>query len=217
MEPPVTLAPGEIKIQKICLLKSARIEEIHRYQYDGYKSERGVRPDSTTETFAELKLSINNFRWSGLPIYIRTGKAVHRHGTEIGIRFKALPKLLFNFNGEIPPNQILIKIQPAEGIVVDLATKIPGTDEQITSTYMNFCYKGSFRTESPEAYQRLLFDALKGDHTLFVSAAETEVSWSLFEGLLDQGEVYIYSRGQLPQSNPDIKWIDFDKYVSFCT
>jgi glucose-6-phosphate 1-dehydrogenase len=217
MEPPVTLAPGEIKIQKICLLKSARIEEIHRYQYDGYKSERGVRPDSTTETFAELKLSFNNFRWSGLPIYIRTGKAVHRHGTEIGIRFKALPKLLFNFNGEIPPNQILIKIQPAEGIVVDLATKIPGTDEQITSTYMNFCYKGSFRTESPEAYQRLLFDALKGDHTLFVSAAETEVSWSLFEGLLDQGEVYIYSRGQLPQSNPDIKWIDFDKYVSFCT
>lgn len=217
MEPPVSLDSEEIKAQKMNLLKSVAVEEIYRYQYDGYLSERGVRPDSTTETYAELKLSINNFRWSGLPIYIRTGKAVHRHGTEIGIRFKALPKLLFNVNGEIPPNQIIFKIQPAAGIVVDLASKIPGTDEQITRTYMNFCYKGSFMTESPEAYQRLLFDALKGDHTLFVSAAETELSWSLFEGLLDRGDVSIYPRGQLPRSNFDIEWIDFDKYVSFCT
>ncbi len=131
-----------------------------------------------------------------MPVYIRTGKAVHRSGTEIGIRFKPLPRLLFNEQGEISPNQILFKIQPAEGIVADLATKTPGTDEQITSTYMNFCYKHTFTTENPEAYQRLLFDALRGDHTLFVSAAETEIAWSLFDGLLDKGDV-----SDIPQDN----------------
>jgi glucose-6-phosphate 1-dehydrogenase len=217
MEAPVNLNSDEVKIQKINLLKTIKIENIYRYQYAGYKDERGVHPDSTTETFAELKLSINNFRWAGMPVYIRTGKAVHRNGTEIGVRFKPLPKLLFNEQGEISPNQILFKIQPAEGIVADLATKTPGTDEQISSTYMNFCYNRTFTTENPEAYQRLLFDALRGDHTLFVSAAETEIAWSLFTGLLDKGSVSEYPQGKLPQSKLDVKWIDFDKYVPFCT
>lgn len=217
MEAPVNLNSDEVKIQKMNLLKTIKIEDIYRYQYEGYKAERGVHPDSTTETFAELKLSINNFRWSGMPIYIRTGKAVHRNGTEIGIRFKPLPRLLFNEQGEISPNQILFKIQPAEGIVADLATKTPGTEEQISSTYMNFCYNRTFTTENPEAYQRLLFDALRGDHTLFVSAAETEISWSLFNGLLDKGAVLEYLQGQLPPSKLDVNWIDFDKYVPFCT
>jgi glucose-6-phosphate 1-dehydrogenase len=217
MEAPVNLNSDEVKIQKINLLKTVKIETINRYQYKGYKAERAVHPDSTTETFAELKMSINNYRWSGMPIYIRTGKAVHRQGTEIGVRFKPLPKLLFNEQGDIPPNQILFKIQPAEGIVADLSTKTPGTDEQISPTYMNFCYNKTFATVNPEAYQRLLFDALRGDHTLFVSAAETEISWSLFKGLLDKGEVSEYPKGCLPQSKLDVQWIDFDKYVPFCT
>ena len=217
MEAPVNLNSDEVKIQKINLLKTVKIETINRFQYKGYKAERAVHPDSTTETFAELKMSINNYRWAGMPIYIRTGKAVHRQGTEIGVRFKPLPKLLFNEQGDIPPNQILFKIQPAEGIVADLSTKTPGTDEQISPTYMNFCYNKTFTTVNPEAYQRLLFDALRGDHTLFVSAAETEISWSLFKGILDKGEISEYPKGSLPKSKLDVQWIDFDKYVPFCT
>ncbi len=217
MEAPVNLDSDEVKIQKINLLKTITIDEIYRYQYEGYRAERGVDPESITDTFAELKLSINNFRWSGLPVYIRTGKSVHRRGTEIGIRFKSLPKLLFNAKGEMPPNQIIFKIQPAEGIVLDLATKIPGTDEEITRTFMNFCYSSTFSKESPEAYQRLLFDALRGDHTLFVSASETEIAWFLFKGLLNDKGLTIYQEGKLPESKLNVQWIDFDKYVPFCT
>ncbi len=216
MEAPVTLDPHDVKIQKVSLLKSIKIEEIHRYQYDTYREENGVDPESTTETFAELRLSINNMRWAGVPVYIRTGKAVHRKGTEIGVRFKAPPKVLFNENGDIPANQIIFKIQPAEGIVLDIATKTPGADEQISPTYMNFCYNQNFTGENPEAYQKLLFDALRGDHTLFVSAEETETAWKLFEEKLDRGDVAHYTTGKLPQSKFDIRWIDFDYYVNFC-
>lgn len=217
MDAPASLCAEDIKHQKINILKTIRVEKLYRFQYEGYKNERGVRPESLTETFAELELSINNLRWAGTPVYVRTGKAVHRKGTEIGVRFKALPKVLFNIQGGINPNQILFKIQPAEGIIVDMSTKIPGTDEQITRTTMNFCYRDSFARENPEAYQRLLYDALRGDHTLFVSAAETECSWAIFDGHLeDDPEIEMYPQGMLPKSKLSADWIDFDKYLPLC-
>lgn len=216
MEPPLSLSSDDVKLQKIDILKSISIEEYHRFQYQGYREERGVNPSSNTETFSELRLFINNYRWSGMSVYIRTGKAVHRKGTEIGVKFKSIPKLLFNENGRLEANQIIFKIQPAEGIILDIQSKVPGTDEEIVRTNMNFCYRDTFNKEPPEAYQRLLFDVLRGDHTLFVSAAETETAWSLFKGILDTGEVGSYPRGEMPRSKMNVSWINFDKYVHLC-
>jgi glucose-6-phosphate 1-dehydrogenase len=217
MEPPVSLKADDIKAQKVSVLRTFRIEECYRYQYDGYLKEKDIQSNSKTETFAEMRLSINNFRWTGVPVFIRTGKAAHRRGTEIGIRFKKIPNILFNEEGNLTPNQIIFKIQPAEGIILDIHSKIPGTDDQITQTNMNFCYRDSFNTNIPEAYQRLLFDVLRGDHTLFVSSAETETAWKLVDGILDKGSVDVYDPGYLPQSKLGVNWIDFDKYVSFCS
>ena len=217
MEAPVSLDPDDIRHQKVCVLRSLKVEEYRFHQYQGYCEEKGVSRSSETETFAELKLSINNLRWARTPVYIRSGKAVHRSGTEIGIRFHSLPKILFNKDGTIPPNQIIFKIQPAEGIIVDISTKEPGTDEQITQSYMNFCYRDSFQSASPEAYQRLLLDALRGDHTLFVSAAETEHAWLVLKDIINKDSQFTYTPGKLPESKLDVNWIDFDKYAHLCS
>jgi glucose-6-phosphate 1-dehydrogenase len=164
-----------------------------------------------------LRLTINNFRWTGMPVYIRTGKALDRKGTEIGVRFKRLPRILYNAGGEVPPNQIIFKIQPAEGIVIDLASKIPGTGINITTTNMAFCYRDSFNQQIPEAYQRLLLDAVMGDRTLFVSAEETGMSWNAIGRFLDKGEPGIYRKGSPPAPCWGVDWIDFDKYHSICS
>lgn len=216
MEAPASLDAEEIRQQKVNVMKTISIDSVYRYQYDGYHQERGVAPGSTTETFAEIKLYINNFRWTGTPVYIRTGKAVARKGTEIGVRFKPLPRLLFNQEGRIQPNQIIFKIQPAEGIIIDLASKIPGNEQRLTQTAMKFCYEEEFGVEIPEAYQTLLLDALRGNKTLFVSADETEMSWRKYGPFLDRGHVQTYRRGVPPATNFNLNWIDFEKYGSAC-
>lgn len=216
MEPPVSLDAEDIRAQKVNVLKALQIEQVQRYQYEGYRTEPGIEPESETETYAEIKCTINNFRWLGMPIYIRVGKAVHRKGTEIGVRFKPLPRLLFNEKGDVAPNQIVFNIQPAEGIIVDLASKLPGNDIRLTNTNMSFCYRDSFDVEIPEAYQKLLLDALKGDRTLFVSAEETELSWRKIDPWIGRGDTWIYRRGRMPNSALDVDWIDFDAYGSAC-
>jgi len=216
MEAPVSINSEEIRAQKINIMKAITVTECHRAQYDGYRQEKGVATDSTTETYAEIKLFINSFRWTGMPVYIRTGKALSRKGTEIGVKFKSLPRILFNENGDIKQNKIIFKIQPAEGIVIDMASKIPGSDGQITSTNMNFCYRDSFDGEIPEAYQKLLLDALKCNRTLFVGAEETEISWQKINNFLDKGELHTYSRGTVPQSLLGVDWIDFENYSNIC-
>lgn len=212
MEVPVSIDAEEIRAQKINILKAIKVADCRRYQYKGYRQEKGVAPDSETETYAEIKLYINNFRWTGMPIYIRCGKCLNRKGTEIGIKFKPLPKILFNEQGDIKPNIIVFKIQPTEGIILDLSSKIPGSDLRITNTNMNFCYRDSFDEEIPEAYQKLILDALKCDKTLFVSAQETEISWKKYEDILDKGELGIYEKGTAPLPCLCKEWIDFEKY-----
>ena len=217
MEAPINLEAEEIRIQKMQILKALEIKRWAKMQYRGYHDEKGVPEDSRTETYAELEMTINNFRWTGIPIYVRTGKAVHRKGTEIGIRFKPGPNLLYNTEGQIPPNQIIFNIQPDAGIVMDFIAREPGGSGRISSTNMTFCYSSSFLdAEIPEAYQRLLLDAIKGDRTLFVSAEETELSWEKFTPTLQQETPGIYERGALPASPLGIDWIDFDKYGSAC-
>ncbi len=217
MEAPTTLSSADIRLQKISLLRSMSVEACFRAQYKGYRSEAGVRPDSTTETFAELKLSIGDFRWTGTTVTIRSGKAAPRKATEIGFVLRPLPKLLFNTQGDIAPNRIIFKIQPNEGIILDLSSKVPGTDAAIAGTHMNFCYRDSFTGEIPEAYKRLLLDAIKGDRTLFVSAEETEAAWKLLEPVLDKGELEFYERGTMPESQLGIDWIDFETYKGICS
>jgi glucose-6-phosphate 1-dehydrogenase len=216
MESPVSLAADDIRLQKLCILKALRVSSSHRAQYEGYRSERNVAPGSTTETYAELKLFIDTFRWTGMPVHIRCGKGLNRKGTEIGVRFKSPPRLLFNANGDLPPNRIIFKIQPSEGIVMDLSSKVPGGEMLITGTNMAFCYRDHFAEEIPEAYQRLLLDALKGDRTLFVSAEETELSWKAFGPFLGRGEVATHKRGTLPLPKLYTDWIDFETYGSVC-
>jgi glucose-6-phosphate 1-dehydrogenase len=216
MEAPTTLAPEDIRQQKISLLRSMSVDACYRAQYNGYRAEPGVRPDSTTETYAELKLSINDFRWTGTTVTIRTAKAAPRKATEIGFVLRPLPKLLFNTQGDIAANRIIFKIQPNEGIILDLSSKVPGTDAAIAGTHMNFCYRDAFAGEIPEAYKRLLLDAIKGDRTLFVSAEETEAAWKLLAPVLDKGELEHYDKGTLPESKIGVPWIDFEGYKGIC-
>jgi len=216
MEAPVTLGADDIREQKISVLRSMEIADCDRFQYEGYRSEKGVSINSSTETYAELSLRINNFRWQSTPIYIRTGKAVHRKGTEIGVRFKSVPKVLYNKSGGLNENTIIFKIQPNEGIVLDLSTKIPAGDNALASAHMNLCYREAFSAPSPEAYQKLIREILIGDRTLFVSALETETAWRLVNGFPDKGTLGFYPKGELPRSCSDINWIDFDSYTGVC-
>lgn len=216
MEAPVTLDAEDIRAQKLSVLKALEVVKVCRGQYNGYRDEENVAPDSTTETYAELQLAIRNFRWTGMPVYIRTGKALDRKGTEIGVKFKSLPRLLFNEDGKLPANRIIFKIQPAEGIIIDMSSKVPGGEFRISGTNMTFCYRDSFGEEIPEAYQRLLLDALRGDRTLFVSAEETELSWQKYQPFLDTGDLQYYERGTVPEPCIFKHWIDFAAYKGAC-
>jgi glucose-6-phosphate 1-dehydrogenase len=217
MEAPVSLDPEDITVQKVNILKALEVVRFARGQYEGYRKEPMVDPDSSTETYVELELRIRSFRWEGTPIYIRTGKALARKGTEIGIRFKRLPRLLYNSSGKLEPNRIVFHIQPTTGIVIDHTVKVPGTDRDIAQSQLDFCLSDAFGPPVVEdAYQRLLMDALAGDRTLYVSAQETELAWKVLKDVLDQGEPFLYRRGELPNSPLGISWIDFQDYGGEC-
>jgi glucose-6-phosphate 1-dehydrogenase len=224
MEAPATLKSADIGAQKINVLKNIDIRRCLRGQYRGYREEKDIDSNSQTETYAELELTINNLRWSNTPVYIRCGKALHRKGTEIGIVFRTLPRFLFNLNGTIPSNKIIFKIQPSEGILLEMASKEPGNEVfgieggnmRIADTRMQFCYRDAFEGEIPEAYQKLLLDAITGNRTLFVTGKETELSWRKIGGFLDKGQLHFYEPGKLPDSLLGVEWIDFDKYGTIC-
>jgi glucose-6-phosphate 1-dehydrogenase len=216
MEPPLTLDADDIRQRKMDVMRSLTVRQSHRWQYEGYRDEKGVDPVSTTETFAELSLEINTSRWAGTPIYVRTGKALHRTGTEIGVRLKRLPRLLYNEKGTLPQNDIVFLIQPFAGIFLGLSSKTPGMDIRLSDTNMKFCYNKAFDVQIPEAYQKLLLDAFQGDHTLFVGGRETELSWRVLEPVLDAGPCRFYPKKTVPKTEMGIEWIDFDKYELAC-
>ncbi|HUI92386.1 MAG TPA: glucose-6-phosphate dehydrogenase [Chitinivibrionales bacterium] len=211
MDAPASLGAEDIRRKKISILKSLSVSECRRCQYDGYRSEKGIAPDSKTETFAELSMRIAGERWKGTKIFIRTGKALHRTGTEIGVRLRPPARNLFA--GQ--PNVIVFKIQPAAGIILGLSGKKPG-EVSIAGTRMTFCYNKAFDAEIPGAYQKLLLDAIRGDHTLFVGAKETEESWRVLDAVLDKGPLGTYAKGALPPAGLDADWIDFDGFAAEC-
>lgn len=201
MEPPVSLDTDAIRDEKVKVLRclqtaSSRKEGrvVVRGQYGpgvlrgkelpGYRQEGRVSPDSGTETYVALKLFVNNFRWAGVPFYLRTGKRMPRKTTEVVIRFKALPVNLFgNHGGQLENNLLVIKVQPREGIFLMFNAKKPGMEKTILPVQMDFCQNCTIENNSPESYERLIYDMIRGDSTLFTRWDEVEASWRFADRL----------------------------------
>ena len=164
----------------------------------GYLEEEDVPPDSTTETYVALRLEVDNWRWAGVPIYLRTGKRLARKVTEIAVALKPVPHLAFKEEGSVgvQPNQIILTMQPNEGVSISLGAKIPGTRMRIRPVNMEFLYGTSFLSESPEAYERLIMDAMRGEATLFTRDDEVEAQWRICDPIL---EAWAKTPGPLPQ------------------
>jgi glucose-6-phosphate 1-dehydrogenase len=157
-----------------------------RGQYEGYTKEKGVPPDSKTETFVALKLLIDNWRWSGTPFYLRTGKFMPEKLSEVVVRFRSPPLTLFQKQCESPvyPNDLIIRVQPDEGISWRLNGKVPGGQLSIKPVALDMFYITTFHKEPPEAYERLIFDAMTGDQTLFIRGDEVEAAWAVIDPII---------------------------------
>ena len=199
MEPPVSLSASAIRDEKVKVLQAMRPLEktdVVHGQYTsglidgddviGYKQEKDVAPDSCVETFAALRLHIDNWRWSGTPFYIRSGKRLPKKSTEIAITFKDPPSVLFQHGKrKNDPNVLVIQIQPDEGISLKINCKVPGPASPIQPVKMDFKYGSYFGTTPPEAYERLICDAIIGDSTLFARQDEVLLSWKLLSPVFD--------------------------------
>lgn len=204
MEAPYAFNAFSVRDEKMKVLRSLRpmegadaLNNIIRGQYasakingklvNGYLEEERVAPDSTTETYLAAKVFIDNWRWAGVPFYIRSGKNMPVRATEIAIQFKQVPLSLFNWKnmaGEAP-NVLVLRLQPDEGINLSLGAKIPGPINQIAPVGMEFCYEDAFGSEPPEAYERLLLDCIQGDQTLFTRHDEVIEQWRFVTKILD--------------------------------
>jgi len=153
----------------------------------GYRQEKGVAPDSKTETYAALRLQVDNWRWAGVPFYLRTGKHLAKRVSEIVIRFHRTPHMIFRRNpdGGLTRNELVVRIQPDEGVALTVAAKMPGPELKMLPVELDFRYGEVFGAEPPEAYERLLLDAIHGDSTLFARADWVEQAWALLEPVLD--------------------------------
>jgi glucose-6-phosphate 1-dehydrogenase len=203
MEPPTSLGADAIRDEKVKVLRSLRplrgadvFRHVVRAQYKeglingqpvlGYRDAEGVPKDSTTETYVALQVNIDNWRWAGVPFFIRTAKRMPKGGSEIAITFKAVPRVLFNQNEEpLDENVLVIRIQPDEGVSLRMSAKRPGSSLRIEQVKMDFHYGTSFGKATPEAYERLLLDAMSGDATLFARRDEVEEAWAFVDGIED--------------------------------
>jgi len=203
MEPPTSFQADSIRDEKVKALQSIRpfdLENVIRGRYGpgtinnkkvaGYHNEAGIKPDSKTETFVAAKLFIDNWRWEGVPFYLRTGKRLACKDTELAITFKEVPHSMFASSGlaDIPPNVLVLQIQPQEGISLSLQAKRPGSKICMGTLNMSFSYENLFGVTMPEAYQRLLLDCMLGDQTLFTRADDVEVTWRLLNPVLQAWE-----------------------------
>ena len=154
----------------------------------GYREERGVSPQSITETYAALELTVDNWRWAGVPFYLRTGKRLPKRASEIAVQFKRTPHLVFRRNPDhlAEPNLLVLRIQPDEGMSLSFGAKLPGPELRIKSVEMDFDYGQAFGGTPPEAYERLLLDAMKGDATLYARGDWVDLAWELLSPVLDR-------------------------------
>lgn len=219
MEPPSRLDPEDIRDEKVKVLRSIRNlvsgEEIRnnivRGQYaqgasrgkelKGYRQEDSVDPESVTETFFAARLFVDNFRWAGVPFYVRTGKRLPVKSTEIVIEFKNVPNnVLFAKRQDLQPNLLVIRVNPMEGIYIKFNAKKPGNDMTVQPVAMEFCQSCQVGLNTPEAYERLIFDAARGDHTYFTRWDELAVAWKLIDPIAaawreDSGDLQFYPAG----------------------
>jgi glucose-6-phosphate 1-dehydrogenase len=230
MEAPTDLRADSIRDEKVKVVRALRriigpevAKSVVRAQYTegaiggqpvpGYRQEKGVDPKSTTETYVALRINIDNWRWADVPVYMRVGKRLPKSATEISVHFKKAPAVLFNKETvKIDQNVLVIRIQPDEGISLRMLAKIPGTSLRIEPVKMDFHYGTSFGKASPEAYERLLLDAMSGDATLFARRDEVEEAWTFIDPIEeawhtknDAPELYFYSAGSWgPEAADDL-------------
>jgi glucose-6-phosphate 1-dehydrogenase len=201
MEPPVALSADTVRDEKVKVLKairSFRPEEVPDRtvlgQYTGssfegedvpgYREEQGVAPDSHTETYAAVRIDVQNWRWAGTPFFLRAGKRLPRRVTEVAIQFKQPPHLLFSQGRGVQPNTLLLRIQPDEGISLRFGAKVPGPDLRVRDVRMDFRYGSAFGGETADAYERLLLDAMIGESTLFARHDEVEEAWRIVDSMI---------------------------------
>lgn len=207
MEPPINFDADEVRDRKVDVLKAMRkivpgkVEEMSaRGQYSagwikgqevlGYREEENVDPNSNTETYAAMKLHVDNWRWQGVPFYLRTGKRLYKTASTIIIQFKEIPHNIFSSeeSGVPKQNRLVISIQPDMAIRFQLQSKVPGLEMNLNTVDVIFDYFGSQKTDSPEAYETLLLDAITGDQTLFMRADQVEAAWELIMPILNYWE-----------------------------
>jgi glucose-6-phosphate 1-dehydrogenase len=205
MEAPFSLDPDVVRDEKLEVIQSLRPLEgddvdrhVVRGQYGpglvggprvpGYREERGVPPDSRSETYVAIEAFIDNWRWSGVPFFLRTGKRLPKRASEITLQLKPVPPILFNKvpSGPLEPNLLVIRIQPDEGFGLWIQSKVPGPRVRIDPVDMDFCYSTAFGRTTPEAYERLLLDVLAGDATLFMRRDQVEASWAWVTPILER-------------------------------
>ncbi|HET9740262.1 MAG TPA: glucose-6-phosphate dehydrogenase [Solirubrobacteraceae bacterium] len=203
MEPPSSFGAKQVRDEKVKVLQAIeppKPDEVERMsvrarytrgmsggqEAPGYLEEEGVPEDSQTETYAALRLEVQNWRWAGVPIVLRTGKRLARKVTEIAVQLKPVPHMAFTSKGSVgvQPNQLILTVQPNEGVSLSLGAKIPGASMRIRPVNMEFLYGTSFMSQSPEAYERLILDAMRGDATLFTRNDEVDAQWSIIDPIL---------------------------------
>ncbi|MBW3622940.1 MAG: glucose-6-phosphate dehydrogenase [Armatimonadetes bacterium] len=200
MESPVALDADAIRDEKVKVLRALRApapEDLVLGQYaggemdgksvPGYLEEKDVPPESRTETYAAARMYVDNLRWAGVPFYLRAGKRMPKRLTEVSIQFKALPEVLYSrlACNTAPPNTLVLRIQPDEGMDLILSAKVPGPSVSVAPVRLQFLYKNEFGGAGYDAYERLLLDAMRGDASLFARADEVETAWELIDPLLE--------------------------------
>jgi glucose-6-phosphate 1-dehydrogenase len=203
MEPPGVVDAQGIRDEKVKLLRAVMVPELDavasvavRGQYTagtvegqavaGYRQEDGVDPHSSTETYVAMKLAVENWRWAGVPVYVRTGKRLPKRATDVTLEFHRVPHLAFGArqSRELRPNSIVMRIQPDEGVSLSFGAKVPGEEFRLRSVGMDFSYREAFPGATADAYERLLHDVMIGDPTLFIRADEVERAWTIVDPLL---------------------------------
>ena len=232
MEPPASFEADKVRDEKVKVLTAITPPDpadTIRAQYTagnaageeaaGYLEEEGVPSDSHTETYAALKLEVQNWRWAGVPIYLRTGKRLARKVTEIAVQLKPVPHLAFQSQGSVGvlPTQLILTMQPNEGVSLSLGAKIPGSRMRIRPVNMEFLYGSAFMSQSPEAYERLIMDAMRGDATLFTRDDEVEAQWRIIDPVLQgwsqsDGAVAQYEAGTDGPEEADALMADGDRW-----
>jgi glucose-6-phosphate 1-dehydrogenase len=207
MEPPSWIDAQGIRDEKVKALRAVEVPtpdqvltDVVRAQYDSgwsegvavpaYRQEPDVDPQSVTETYVAMKLQVDNWRWAGVPFYIRTGKRLPKRLTEVALQFKAVPHLAFNAaeSRELRPNALVMRIQPDEGVALRFGAKVPGQAFKVRDVLMDMSYGASFLEEPPDAYERLLLDAMAGDPTLFIRSDEVDQAWQIVQPILTTWE-----------------------------